>query len=449
MRHFYTLLFYLLTPLIPLRLLWRSRNAPDYRRRWQERFGFIPQLPHSGCIWIHAVSLGETRAALPLIRALRERYRHVPILVTTMTPTGSQQVRESLGSSVQHVYLPYDLPGPVHRFLARTRPRLAIIMETELWPNLFHACRHANIPLLLANARLSEHSAHRYGWIAGLIRPTLRCVNLVAAQSQADAAHFQALGVTEEQLRVTGNIKYDLTLPSGLEQQGQELRKTMFGRRPVWIAASTHKGEDEQILDAFEQLYRNMPELLLVLVPRHPERFEEVAELCRQRDLNLVMRSAQQPCQAQTQVFLGDSMGELLLLYAASDVVFVGGSLIRRGGHNILEPALLGLPVMFGPHMFNFSEACEQLLRNNAAWQVSNTQELVATVTQLLANGTLRKSAGRRGKAAVEANRGALAKLFSLVESLIQAEKRARNQLKLNDRHIGKGQTDSEQRRLP
>jgi hypothetical protein len=264
-----------------------------------------------------------------------------------------------------------------------------------------------------------------------------------------DAVHFQKLGVDDDQLRVTGNIKYDLTLPSGLDQQGRELRKAVFGRRLVWIAASTHRGEDELILEAFEQLRMTLPEVLLVLVPRHPERFLEVADLCRQRNLDVITRSAQQPCQATTSVFIGDSMGELLLLYAAADIAFIGGSLIRHGGHNILEPALLGLPVIFGPHMFNFSEASQQLLQNNAAWQVSNTQELVASVARLLRNDGLRRGAGKRARATVEANRGALAKLFGLVESLMQTEQRSRAQLRLNDPRAGKGKTGSEQRRLP
>jgi 3-deoxy-D-manno-octulosonic-acid transferase len=296
---------------------------------------------------------------------------------------------------------------------------------------------------------MSQRSARRYGWIAGLIESTLRCLSLVAAQSQADAVHFQKLGVDDDQLRVTGNIKYDPTLPSGLDQQGRELRKAVFGRRLVWIAASTHRGEDELILEAFEQLRMTLPEVLLVLVPRHPERFLEVADLCRQRNLDVITRSAQQPCQATTSVFIGDSMGELLLLYAAADIAFIGGSLIRHGGHNILEPALLGLPVIFGPHMFNFSEASQQLLQNNAAWQVSNTQELVASVARLLRNDGLRRGAGKRARATVEANRGALAKLFGLVESLMQTEQRSRAQLRLNDPRAGKGKTGSEQRRLP
>lgn len=424
MRWFYTLLLYAVTPLILLRLLWRSLKTPDsghYRRRWGERFAFIDPLPRAGCVWLHAVSVGEVRAALPLIQALKERYRHTPLLITTMTPTGSEQVRQALGNSVYHVYLPYDLPGAARRFITRTRPSLALIMETELWPNLYHACRQANIPLLLANARLSARSASRYAYIRPLIAQTLRCVTLVAAQSEADSARFQRLGALPSQVHVTGNIKYDLTLPGGLAEQGRELKRKIFLDRPVWIAASTHNGEDEAILRVFERLRTEMqmPDLLLLLVPRHPERFAAVAERCLAQGLVITKRSEQRACSKDTQVFLGDSMGELLLFYAAADVAFVGGSLITHGGHNVLEPALLGLPVVFGPHMFNFAEASRHLLAAGAAFQVQDEDSLAAVTGRLFANREMRQSAGKRGQKAVEANRGALGRLFSIIENIV------------------------------
>lgn len=416
MRRLYTLLFYLAVPLILVRLYWRSRKAPAYRRRWAERFGLFPALPKPGCIWIHAVSVGETRAALPLIRTLQERYPELPLLVTTTTPTGSRQVQEALGDTVHHVYAPYDLPGTVTRFLSRTRPRLAVIMETELWPNLFHRCAALNIPLVVANARLSVRSMRGYARLRGLTADTLAQTTLIAAQSEADADRFRALGAWPERVRVTGNIKYDLTLPEGLLAQGRELRQALGEERPVLIAASTHAGEDEAILDAVTRLRRRLPEFLLLLVPRHPERFPAVAELCRQRGLQVVARSEQRSCTPATQVFLGDSMGELLLFYAAADVAFVGGSLVPVGGHNVLEPALVGLPVLFGPHMFNFTEAGQQLLEAEAAWQVNNAGELADRAGQLLANPELRQTMGRRGRAVVEANRGALTALLKMIE---------------------------------
>lgn len=420
MRYFYTLLFYLALPAVLLRLWWRGRRAPDYRLRWRERFGYCPPVP-TGCLWVHAVSLGETRAALPLIRALRERYPDRAVLVTSMTPTGSQQVRQSLGDKVHHCYLPYDLPDAVARFLYRTRPALGVIMETELWPNLFRACATAGIPLLLANARLSERSARGYARVPGLVRRTLGCLAQVAAQSAADAERFRRLGLDPERVRITGNIKYDLSLPAGLHSQGAELRQRLFvGGRPIWIAASTHPGEDEQVLAAFASLRTSVPALLLVLVPRHPERFNDVAELCRACGYRVVRRSERRPCAPDTDVFLGDSMGELLLFYAAADVAFVGGSLVPVGGHNVLEPALLGVPVVFGPHMFNFTEAGDHLLAAGAAWQVADADGLAQQLVQLLQNETLRDRAGRAGRHTVAANRGALARLFDCVEELLK-----------------------------
>ncbi|MFO1351097.1 MAG: lipid IV(A) 3-deoxy-D-manno-octulosonic acid transferase [Gammaproteobacteria bacterium] len=420
MRRLYTLLFYLALPAVLARMLWRSRKAPDYRRRWAERFGWFTALPQPGCIWVHAVSVGETRAALPLIQALRESHRTIPILVTTTTPTGSHQVRASLGQAVYHVYLPYDLPAAIRRFLHRTRPCLAVIMETELWPNLLHGCAAAGIPLVIANARLGERSTRRYAWAAVLTRDMLGCVTLIAAQTQADATRFRALGVAPERLQVIGNIKYDLSLPEGLEEQGRLLRRSLFGPRPVLIAASTHAGEDEQVLNACAILRKRWPSLLLILVPRHPERFDAVADLCKQRGWRVVKRSEQRPCTPNTDAFLGDSMGELLLFYAAADVAFVGGSLVPTGGHNILEPALLAMPVIFGPHMFNFAEASQHLLTARAAWQVADAQELARVAGQLLDDPTLRRAAGQRGKAAVEANRGALEKLFEAIQTILE-----------------------------
>ena len=422
MRYLYTLLFYLAVPFILLRLFWRSRKEPAYRQRWLERFGFTPVIPQHGCIWVHAVSLGETRAALPLIRALQERYRNTPLLITTMTPTGSQQVLDSLGDSVYHVYLPYDLPDAIQRFLLRNKPKLGIIMETELWPNLLYACARNAVPVVIANARLSERSARGYLRFPAFTARTLNCVTLIAAQSRADAARFRDLGFPAERLRVTGNIKYDLPLPLGLTERGNEFRTSVFGLRPVWIAASTHAGEDEIILNAFRLLQLEFPNLLLNLVPRHPSRFDTVADLCQQQNFHLIRRSSNIACHKSTDIFLGDSMGELLLFYAAADVAFVGGSLIPLGGHNILEPALLGLPVLSGPHMFNFAEASQLLIQQQAALQVFDAHSTARQVGRLLRDPNLRRNIGQRSKTAVEANRGALSKLFGIIENLLETD---------------------------
>ncbi len=419
MRYLYTALLYLTTPLILARLYWRSRKDPDYRRRWAERFGLFPPLPAGGCLWLHAVSVGETRAALPLLRALQARYPNLPLLVTTTTPTGSRQVRQTLGDTVFHVYTPYDLPDVIRRFLRRTCPRLAVIMETELWPNLLHGCRTAGVPVIVANARLSERSARRYGKLPGLTAQMLADTTLIATQTEADAGRFRALGAP--QVQVMGNLKYDLTLPAGLPEQGRELRRRLGEQRPVLIAASTHPGEDELVLDALASLRREHPDLLLILVPRHPERFNDVAELCRRRGLAVVRRREQQPCPSSTPVFLGDTMGELLLFYAAADIAFVGGSLVPTGGHNVLEPALLGLPVLFGPHMFNFMEASQRLLEAGAAWRVADAAELAATAGQLLAAPNQARAAGQQGGAVVAANRGALAVLLRSIDEILAA----------------------------
>ena len=418
MRLLYTALLYGLLPLALLRLCWRGRRDPGHRQRWRERFGWIPRLPEPGVLWLHAVSVGETRAALPLIRALREVDPNRSILVTTTTLTGSRQVREALGDQVWHVYAPYDLPGAVRRFLHQTRPGLAIIMETELWPNLLHQCAAAGIPVLIANARLSERSMRGYARMDWLTTPMLQHITLIAAQSQADADRFRTLGAPRVQ--VTGNLKYDLALPEDLPEQGRQFRQEWWGEnRPVWIAASTHTGEDELVLDAFARLRESWPELLLLLVPRHPERFDGVAELCRQRGFNVTRRSERQPCPVETAVFLGDSMGELLRFYAAADLAFVGGSLVPTGGHNVLEPALLGLPTLFGPHMFNFTEAGERLLQAGAAWQVSTAMELAVAADRLLADPELRRDAGQRGRSVVEQHRGALAALLTRIEDCL------------------------------
>lgn len=414
LRRIYTGLLYLMLPLALLRLYWRGYRDPGHRQRWRERLGFIPLLP-TGSLWLHAVSVGETRAALPLIRALQARYPDLPLLVTTTTLTGSRQVQEALGDQVHHVYAPYDVPSAVARFLRNTQPRLAVIMETELWPNLLRQCAVAGIPTVIANARLSERSARGYAKVRGLTTSMLRDITLIAAQAEADAERFRALGAPRVQ--VTGNLKYDLSLPATLLDQGRALRREVLGEnRPVWIAASTHAGEDEPILDAFAILRIRWPELLLVLTPRHPERFDGVAALCRQRGLPTVRRSEQRPCTPDSAVFIGDSMGELLQFYAAADLAFVGGSLVATGGHNVLEPALLGLPVLFGPHMFNFTEAGERLLAAEAAWQIANAAELAVAVARLLADPERRQAAGQRGRAVVERHRGALAALLACIE---------------------------------
>ena len=422
MRRLYTLLLYLLTPLVLLRLMWRGLRAPAYLRRWPERFGYFPVPPAAGVIWIHAVSVGEVQAAAPLVRALRERYPGVPLLLTTTTPTGSDRAREAFGRDVVHVYAPYDLPGAVRRFLVRVRPRLAVVMETELWPNLFHACREAGVPLVVANARLSPRSAAGYRRVASLTRRTLANVSVIAAQSRRDADDLISIGADPQRVQVTGNVKFDVRLPASLHEQAQVLRRAWGAARPVWIAASTHEGEEERVLDAFERVRQALPDVLLVLVPRHPERFSRVAALCRRRGYATRLRSERRACTPDTAVFLGDSMGELSLFYAASDVAFVGGSLVSAGGHNLLEPAALGLPVIFGPHVFNFEEISRLLLEQGAARRVRDAEELAGVVEQLLRDANLRHSAGEQGRQAVERNRGAVDRVMQMLAGYVERE---------------------------
>jgi len=391
---------------------------PGYRRRWAERFGFFPPVAAENSVWVHAVSVGEAQAAVPLIKWLMEQGR--PVIVTTMTPTGSQRVHETFGGKVHHVYVPYDLPGAVQRFLMRARPSLAIIMETELWPNLFHACRERDIPVVLANARLSERSAAGYRWVAGLTRETLRHLSMIAAQSPADAEHLIALGAEAKHVRITGSIKFDVKLPASVREQAAVLRRE-WGDRPVWIAASTHEGEEEQVLDAMARVRLRVPRVLLVLVPRHPERFSKVEALCRKRGYKVSLRSQDHAVDAETAVFLGDTMGELLLFYAAGDVAFVGGSLVPTGGHNVLEPAGLEVPVIFGPYMFNFADIGRQLLEAGGARRVQDAARLAEAVVDFLEHPEVRRAMGQKGGLWVEQNRGALKSLTEIVGQYLES----------------------------
>jgi len=416
LRKLYTLLLYLLAPLVILRLAWRSLRAPDYRRRWPERFGTIEPALGERVIWIHAVSVGEVQAAEPVVQALLEQRPDYSILITTVTPTGSARVTALFGDEVAHVYAPYDLPGAVSRFFQRVRPQLAIVMETELWPNLFHACQQRAIPLLLINARLSERSEAGYRRVRGLAAQTLSAVNEIAAQSELDAGRFINIGADQGTVTVTGNLKFEQRVPPSLLERAEVLRRDWGVGRTVWVAGSTHEGEDELLLDAFRQLRERFSDCLLVLVPRHPERFESVAELCRQKNYNTLLRSAAVPCTPATEVYIGDSMGELPLFYAASDVAFVGGSLVPHGGHNMLEPAALGVPVVTGPHVFNFVEICELLQQAGACVKVEDVGGLSDTLSLWLEDANQRHRVGQRGRDTVEKNRGALQSVMAMID---------------------------------
>ena len=419
-RLLYTLAYSLLMPAILLRLLWRSRVAPAYRHRLLERLGIFSAPAHNRqqpVIWLHAVSVGETLAAVPLVKQLQALHPDWQWVITTTTPTGSERVLANFGNSVVHVYAPYDLPVLLDNFLRRTRPTLCIIMETELWPNMLHCCRSHNIPTLIANARLSEKSARGYQKLAALTRCMLQDVSCIAAQQQADGERFIALGLPQDKLTVTGSIKFDLDLDQTIRTQASRLRAawSCHGTRKVWLAASTHAGEDDIILVAFSTLKKLFPDLLLVLVPRHPERFTTVAQLCAQNCWQVVTRSSGVSPTPQTDVVIGDSMGELLAFYGAADIAFVGGSLVPVGGHNVIEPAAWACPIITGPHLFNFAEVARLLRDNNALAVVTDSVALSEMIGQWLTDDSLRIALGLRAQQVADSNRGALEKLVALI----------------------------------
>lgn len=418
MRILYTAVLYLLTPFALLRLLRRGFSERGYWRRWPERFGFVPPAPEAGAVWVHAVSVGEVQAAAPLIRSLR---LHAPVIVTTTTPTGSRQVRRLFGEEVRHAYIPYDLPGAVRRFLRRVRPRLLVVMETELWPNLFHQCRDDGVPVVLANARISARSEAGYRRVRRLVRATLDCLSAVVPQSRIDAERLLQLGADPARMTTSGNLKFDVELPPSLLEQAQALRRVLGVDRPVWIAASTHEGEEERILDAHDIVRGRLPAALLVIVPRHPQRFARVCALCRHRGYRTVRRTEGVACPVEAGVFVGDTMGELPAFYAAVDAAYVGGSLVDAGGHNLLEPAAVGVPVLTGPHLGNFAEVAGMLERAGALHRVHDPAELAREVSALLADPSRRAGMGERGRLLVERNRGSVRRLLDTLRPYLGA----------------------------
>ncbi|HEY0180431.1 MAG TPA: lipid IV(A) 3-deoxy-D-manno-octulosonic acid transferase [Dokdonella sp.] len=418
-RFIYTLTLYLLTPFVLYRLAVRGFKYHGYFARWRERFGFFPDPGIEDSIWIHAVSLGEVNAAVPLIEALMRRYRDSQFVITTVTPTGSDRVLQLFGGRVFHVYLPYDLTRAVKRFLDRVRPRLAVIMETEIWPNLFMTCAERGISIVVANARLSERSLRGYWPIQPLVRRAIRCVSFIAAQSTSDGDRLRELGAPESRLAVVGNLKYDMTVPSGACERGLAFRAAAGGERPVWIAASTHEGEELVVLKSHAAVLRRFPDALLLIAPRHPERFKPVAAECRARGFRTRTRSEDGGADPSCQCFVVDSMGELLNFYAAADVAFVGGSLVPVGGHNLLEPAALARPAIVGPHTFNFAEVTADLIAAGAVIRIGDADELGPTVVRLLSRDIERRSMGDAAHAVMERERGAVARTMETVERVL------------------------------
>ena len=419
-RLVYTAVLYCATPFLLARLLWRGLRNSDYWRRIGERFGLGARIgSERGCVWIHAVSVGEVQAAAPIVKALKNRFPGETIVVTSTTPTGAARISKAFGGGVVHRYFPFDLPGAMARFLDRVEPRVAIIMETEIWPNLLARCRVRGVPVVLANVRLSERSAAGYRRFRRLFAPALDGVAAIAVQSDEDARRIASIGARPDVINVTGSTKFDVPILASLREEAAALRRTWGPSRGIWIAASTHEGEEDQVLDAFEQVLDQLPGSLLVLVPRHPERSKEAAALARRRGFSPVMRSRRTADCSGAQVFIGDTMGELPLFYAAADVAFVGGTLVERGGHNMLEPAALGLPVLFGPNVFNFAEISRRLVEAGGAETVSDSASLGRAVIGYLSDADLRHTTGGKGRAFVESNRGAGDHVLAMISAYL------------------------------
>ncbi|MBB6095718.1 3-deoxy-D-manno-octulosonic-acid transferase [Povalibacter uvarum] len=416
LRLLYTLLLYVAAPIALAATMWRGVRDPLYRERWGERFGFSRTRTQVPTIWVHAVSVGEVQAAAALIRELRKRYPDPPLIVTTATPTGAQRVNALFGDAVRHVYLPYDLPGAVRRFLDRIQPRIAVMMETEVWPNLYRECGRRQIPIVLASARLSEKSVRRFRRISSLFREALNQDLTIGAQTRADADRFIEVGAPASRVHVTGNIKFDIEVAPNVRATGEALRTAEFFGRFVWIAGSTHEGEEDIVLAAHRQLIAKRSDALLVLVPRHPNRFDRVRQWLGQQGMAFVCRSRGESAKEDTRVVLADTLGELLMLYAAGDVAFVAGSLVPIGGHNLLEPAALARPILTGPRNFNAPDIAKMLFESGGALQVNSADELAATLAMLSANPEKRAELGQAALGILEMNRGAVARVMEMIE---------------------------------
>lgn len=419
MRFLYSFLIVLSTPFVLLYFAFRGLRDSAYLKRWGERFGFVSLEKQRGGIWVHAASVGEFNAASPLIRALLKHHPDVPLMITTLTPTGSDRVKRDLGDKVAHSYIPLDLPAAISRFLNRLQPRLIIVMETEIWPNLYFQSDRLDIPLIMANARLSKRSVARLGHMRGFFIEVLRTVTWIGAQSKSDADRLADCGATREKIDMTGNLKFDLSVPASLEEKAVALRIRWGRNRPVLVAGSTHEADESVIIPAYVDLLKIVPDALLILVPRYPERFARATQLAKAAGLKTELYSQGEACSAEAQCFVIDTIGELMTYYACADVTFVGGSMGEQGGHNPLEPAALGKPVLLGPNMENAKEIATQLLQCNAARLVNNHQDFQQTAAQILTDGVLRDSMGQAGRGLVEKNRGALDLTLKAVERLL------------------------------
>ncbi|WP_445780212.1 lipid IV(A) 3-deoxy-D-manno-octulosonic acid transferase [Shewanella sp.] len=419
-RTLYSLFLYLLFPLVVMYLVFRAIKSPDYRRRWSERFGLATLQPTD--VVVHSVSMGETLAAIPLIKKLMAQNPQMKFTVTTTSPTGSAEVIKAFGDKVQHCYLPIDFAYAVKRFLRQTQPKCLIIMETELWPNLIHFAKHDKISLVLANARLSQKSAAKYASKPRLSTPMLKQLDLILVQTQAESERFVRLGVESQQIHFCGSLKFDLTIDPQKQQLAVQTREQWLrSHHPVWVAGSVHPGEFNIILAAHKQVLVDFPEALLILAPRHPEQFNLAAITITQAGFKLARRSMHDEVTHDVQVLLGDTMGELLMLYGTADQAFVGGTLIEGGGHNPLEPAAMGLPVFVGPNHWNFAEITELLANAGGLQCVAGADDLAQVLIAKWNNNHAYQQASTAALSVVKQNRGALSKQFLLINSLIKA----------------------------
>lgn len=417
-RNVYTYLLYLLLPFTPLKLLWRARKQPEYLQHWRERYGFHKLQLQKPVIWLHCVSVGETRAAEPLIRDLLRQYPNHQVLLTHTTPTGRAASKQLFGDSVARAYLPYDLPFAVNRFLKHFKPAIGVLMETELWFNLIAGCKQQSVPLLLVNARLSEKSARGYEKLGAVVQQGLGDLTAIAAQTTQDAQRLQKLGANN--VSIIGNLKFDVAPHNDAVVLGQVLRDKLGLQRPVFLAASTRSGEEAMILDAIAQA--NIPNLLTIIVPRHPQRFDEVAELLKKHGANFLRRSSinnEAVVQAQPAYLLGDTMGEMFTYYASCDVAFIGGSLLPLGGQNLIEACSMGKPVLIGPHTFNFKQATEMAIAAGAAERVQNINNLAQSLHNLFAEATKRQVMSAAALQFSEKSRGATQRTLSLVKQYL------------------------------
>lgn len=416
-RRLYTASLWLLLPYVFFHLLWRSRKQPEYRQHIGERFGCYPSRTEQPVIWLHTVSVGETRAAVTLVRCLQQIFPQHRILLTHTTPTGRAASEMLFGDSVTRVYLPYDYPFAVRRFLEHYRPHVGVLLETEVWFNLIHACHASGIPLLLLNARLSDKSARGYARLPRLTRAALNQLSGIAAQTDADALRLQTLGGNK--VHIMGNLKFDIEPPEEMRALGNQLRNLFGPERKILLAASTREGEEALILDALSEV--NIPGLLLVMVPRHPQRFDEVAQLIAQRGLRLQRRSEQRAIDAQTQIVLGDSMGEMFAYYAACDLAYIGGSLLPFGGQNLIEACAMGKPVLIGPHTYNFAQATELAIEAGAALRIKDAGELAQAASSLFRDAGKLDEMGISGLRFVASNQGATERALELIQAQCSA----------------------------